>query len=126
MNAFFLLAGGVSAFALVTHVMLGRSRPLPALAKDQPASFLYLDAWFGRHAVTLLYAAMALGFSHAAREPDARDLALTLAALALGMAALRLAFALRGRAHRLDVGEWGPIGLAGAAGMAGLMVAPPA
>jgi len=128
MNIGLLIAGGISAFALVTHVMMGRTRPLPPLpvasSTEEPAPWLTLDAWFGRHAVTLVLAAMALGFSHAARDETARDLALTLCALALGLAALRLAFALRVRAPRSDIGEWGLMAAAGAAGLIGLFLSP--
>jgi hypothetical protein len=120
MNIGFLAAGGISAFALVLHLMLGRSRPLPPLLADDPSAGLHVDAWFGRHAVTLMLAAMAMGFSHAARAEGARDLALTLAALSLGMAGLKLLFALRVRARSMDLGEWGLPALAGVAALYGL------
>ncbi|MDZ4760372.1 MAG: hypothetical protein SGJ21_04810 [Alphaproteobacteria bacterium] len=116
MNYFFLLAGGVSAFALVLHLMLGRRRPPPlagAGADDR------LDAFYGRHVTTALLAVMGLGYAHAAREVGAADLALVLSILALTASGLRLVFAIRLKAPRLDITEWSLIALAGALGLAG-------
>jgi hypothetical protein len=119
MNYAFLIAGGISAFGLIWHVMLGRSRPLlPPLAPED--RLLQLDAFFGRHAVALILAVMTLSFAHASRRPAADDLAYAVSALALLLAALRVYLATRVRAPRLDLSEWAPLALAGAAGVIGL------
>lgn len=123
MNYFYLAAGGLAAFALVLHLMLGRSRPMapprPGLVSPQE-TFLLADAWYGRHATTLLLGAMMLGFAYASRAKDAADLAAMLSALAVTFALVRLALAVQTRRKRFDLPEWGLLFLAGALGAAGV------
>jgi len=118
MNYFFLAAGGISAFGLIWHIMIGRTRPFvpPGDAADR---LLQLDAYYGRHATTVLLAVMALSFAQASRRAAASDLALTVTVLSLTLAALRLALAIRLRAPRLDIAEWALPALAGLIGFAG-------
>lgn len=119
MNYAFLVAGGISAFAMVWHLMIGRARPL-APPKSSDDQLMQLDAFFGRHAMTVILAVMALSFAQAARRTATHDLALALSVLALTLAGLRLALAFRVRAPRLDVAEWGLVALSGLAGVVGL------
>jgi hypothetical protein len=120
MNYFFLAAGGISAFALIWHIMIGRTRPLfpPGDAENR---LLQLDAYYGRHATTVLLAVMALSFAQASRRAAlANDVALLVTVLSLTLAGLRLALAIRVRAPRLDVAEWALPALAGLLGFVGL------
>jgi hypothetical protein len=121
-NLWWLFAGGVAAFSVVLHVMLGRLAPARQLGEADRA--LRPLALYGRHATTLALAAFAFGFAHAARAADAAaDLAFALTGLALALGGLRLATALMARARRLDFEEWGPLIAVGALGAAGVMAA---
>jgi hypothetical protein len=122
MNYPFLLAGGASAFAFIMHVLIGRSRSILPPRNSAGDRLLEADAWYGRHVTTLVLGAMALGFAHASRRPDAWDLATALTALAFLLALLRIGLAARSKAPRLDIGEWGFIALAGVFGEAGLLL----
>lgn len=122
MNYLVLIASGASAFALVVHLMLGRRRPFPPAGIDKASQALHSDAWFGRHLPTLILAVMAVGYSHAARRPDARDLVIFLSALGAGVVVLRAALAIRHRMQRLGVEDWGFIALAAGLGLAGALL----
>jgi hypothetical protein len=121
MNYAYLIAGGVSAFALVMHILLGRARTPPGVngPSTQGDPMLRLDAAYGRHGATILMAAMALGFGHASRPPVNDPLAVTLAAMALALAGLRLVLAIFARAPRLDYAQWALLALAGLIGAIG-------
>lgn len=121
MNYFFLAAGGMSAFALIWHIMLGRTRPFLPSGKAEDR-LLQLDGYYGRHATTVLLAVMALAFAQASRRAAASDLALMVTILSLTLAGLRLALAIRVRAPKLDIVEWGLPALAGLVGVAGLQI----
>ncbi len=120
MNYLVLIASGASAFALVVHVMLGRRRPFPPPAGlDKSAHALHADAWFGRHLPTVILAVMAVGYSNATRRTDAADVVLALSALGIGVVVLRAALAIRHRARRLGIEDWGFIAVAAGLGLAG-------
>src|SRR5689334_24459428 len=113
MNYFFLVAGGISAFALIWHIMIGRKRPFLPPGDDEDR-LLQLDAFYGRHATTVLLGVMTLAFAQASRRAAmANDVALMVTVLSLTLAALRLALAIRVRAPRLDIAEWALPALAG-------------
>ena len=123
MNYFLLLAGGVSAFGLVIHVMVGRKRQLRDPADPLGAvSALNADAWFGRHIQTVLLAAMAIVFADSARNDGARDVAVWLALIALAAAGLRLLTAVQTAAPNFDVRSWGAFAAAGILALVGLAV----
>jgi hypothetical protein len=119
MNYAYLLAGGVSAFALVVHLMLGRARPLPAPRSNSPDALLLVDAWYGRHASTIALAVMAFSFAYASRAHGANDLAFAVSAMALLFACLRIGLALYARARGADMTQWGLIATAGLLGALG-------
>lgn len=123
MNYILLLAGGVSAFGLVMHLMTGRTRALhPPLTTAEIEASLKADAWFGRHLQTILLAAMALVFGNASRQEGAHDVAFWLALVGFLGACLKLALGVQAGAHRLDVREWGAMGLAAMLGLIGTMI----
>ncbi len=123
MNYAFLIAAGVSAFALVLHLMLGRVRPVaePVSSAEDQAS-LMAAAWFGRHFQSFVLAIMAAAFAHAARETDARDVVMWLSVLALLAAALKFGMGVYSAAPRFDVREWGLMALAAIVALIGLAV----
>src|SRR5690606_34210981 len=122
MNYAFLIAGGAAAFGLVLHLMLGRTRPHLPRTGDAGDPLIGIDAAFGRHAASLVYAAMALTYAHASRAPDAADAAMTVTMLGLLLAVLRAAMAMRAGLKRLDAEEWGLMALAAALGLIGLQL----
>ncbi len=123
MNYAWLFAGGVAAFGLVLHLMLGRSRPmLPPAGKGSSDPLLGVDAAFGRHAASLVLAAMALTYAHAARAPDADDAALTISLIGLLLAAFRAALGLHARLPRAGMAEWTPMAAAAALGLFGVQL----
>ena len=119
MNYGYLLAGGVSAFAVVVHLMLGRSRPMPQASAEASDRLLLLDAWYGRHVSTIALAVMAVGFAHASTTHGSDDLAFTLSVLALLFACLRIGLGLQMRARQADLTQWGLIAAAGVLGALG-------
>jgi hypothetical protein len=122
-NYAFLAAGGVAAFGLVLHLLLGRSRPfMPRSSDTESNRLLDVDAAFGRHAASLIFAAMALTYAHAARAPDANDAALTVSMLGILLAAIRAGLAIRAKVERMDAAEWAPLAVSGALGLAGLQM----
>lgn len=121
MNYFLLLAGGISAFGLIIHVMVGRKRDL-RLSAEPPGSegALLADAWFGRHLQTTLLAVMAFVFADAARNEAGQDVALWLSLIAMVSAGLRLLTAVQTAAPQFDVRAWGAFAGAGTLALVGL------
>ena len=123
MNYAFLAASGVSAFAVVLHVMLGRSRHISQpLTTGEDEAALRADAWFGRQVQTIILVLMAIGFGNASRQPDAADVVFWLSVLALLAGLLRLVLGLQSAAPRFGVSQWGLMALAGALGIVGLTI----
>ncbi len=122
MNYVLLLAGGVSAFALVLHVMLGRRLALQEpLSTPEDEGALKAEAWFGRHVQTIVLAVMTLVYATASREPDAQDSVFWVSLIALPAALLRLVLGVQAAAPRLDVRAWGLMGCAALLGLGGLV-----
>lgn len=117
MNYLFLLAGGVSAFGLILHLLLGR-KPVRESSVGPDAALNRLDADYGRHVTALLLLALALTFAHASRAPSYASFAFALSGLGLAASLLRVILALRHRAPRLDVGEWTALAAASGIGIA--------
>ncbi len=120
MDYVLLLAGGVSAFGLVVHLMMGRSRSLQEpLSAPEDESVLKADAWFGRHIQTILLGVMALVYGNASRQPEMADVAFWISAIGLLGSLLRLGLGIHAAAPRFDVRTWGLMGLAAVLGLIG-------
>lgn len=125
MNYILLLASGVSAFGLVQHLMLGRSRPLQQpLTTPEDEGALKADAWFGRHIQTILLAAMALVYGNASRQPDMLDVVFWVSLISMLATILRLALGVHTAAPRFDIRAWAWMGLAAVLGLAGPVLWP--
>ena len=125
MNYILLLASGVSAFGLVLHLMLGRSRPLQQpLTTPEDEGALKADAWFGRHIQTVLLAAMALVYGSASRQPEMLDVVFWLSLISMLATILRLALGVHTAAPRFDIRVWGWMGLATVLALGGRALAP--
>lgn len=117
MNYLFLFAGGVSAFGLILHLLLGR-RPGKAQDGLPHAALHRLDADYGRHVTALLLLALAVTFAHASRSASSASFVFALSGLGLSASLLRVILALRHRAQRLDIGEWIALATASSLGIA--------
>jgi hypothetical protein len=117
MNYIFLFAGGVSAFGLVLHLLLGR-RPARPDEVSPHSALIQLDADYGRHVTALILLALAVTFAHASRSPSSASFAFALSGLGLAASLLRFILALRHRAPRLDIGEWTALAAASSLGLA--------
>ena len=118
MNYSFLIGGGVSAIALVLHVMLGRPHALGDPSSEEAP--LHADAWLGRHIQSLFLLMLTLAFIHGTRHPQARDVVLWMSVLCLLISFLRLVLGAAAKAPWWNAREWGLCALAGLLGIAGL------
>lgn len=122
MDYVLLLAGGCSAFGLVTHLMLGERHPLrsPLDTTDRERQ-LSADAWQGRHILTALLVMMTVACAHASREPAAHDVVLWLSMICGLAAILRAMASLKATAPLAGLRDWVPLGVSGALGVVGAL-----
>lgn len=121
MNRWFVAAAGLSAVACIVHVFVGGAafyRPLLTRADGADAA-IRSAVW---HGVTIVLAANAIAFLHAARGGGVRALAMQPTAIAFGFALTFLGYGLVRLGSLAATPQWTiflPIGLAGLAGLRG-------
>ena len=107
MNSYFALAAVLSAGVCVAHVIAGGRfyvRPLLAAPDLHPVpKYVHYYCW---HLVTMMLAAMAIGFGLAAVDPGARDLAVLMTVLASGFSVWSLGLVLWKRQKPLQMPQW--------------------
>jgi hypothetical protein len=102
MSAFWLAAAVVSAATCGVHAFLGgRVVAGPLLAASDLRTVPKVTAYYCWHMVTIVLAAMALGFGWAATNPRGATLVWFLAGLAAAFALLNLGLAFAWRLHPL-------------------------
>lgn len=127
MNIFFGIAAALSASVCVAHIVAGGRfyvRPLLAATGLHPVPrFVHYYCW---HLVTMVLAAMAVGFGRAAIDPGAADVALLLTVLSSSFSAWSLALVLWKRQRLLQMPQWALFAPVAIFGILGLTAGAPA